>query len=79
MPEAIIETAIGLFLVFTVMSLVASQVVEWLASLRHWRADNLEQAIRSMLSDPGVKAKVGQSALVLADKLYEHPLIASLA
>jgi hypothetical protein len=79
MPEAIIETAIGLFLVFTVMSLVASQVVEWLASLGHWRADNLEQAIRSMLSDPDVKAKVDQGALVLADKLYEHPLIASLA
>jgi hypothetical protein len=79
MPEAIIETAVGLFLVFTVMSLVASQVVEWLASFRHWRADNLEKAIRSMLSDPGVKAKVDQGALVLADQLYRHPLIASLA
>jgi hypothetical protein len=79
MPEAIIETAIGLFLVFTLMSLVSSQVVEWIASLRKWRAENLEKAIRSMLSDPGVKAKLDQGALVLADRLYEHPLIASLA
>ncbi len=79
MPEAIIETAIGLFLVFTLMSLIASQLVEWIASFRKWRADNLEQAIRSMLSDPGVKAKLDQGALVLTDKLYEHPLIASLA
>ncbi|HTP11306.1 MAG TPA: hypothetical protein VMP08_23795, partial [Anaerolineae bacterium] len=79
MPEAIIETAIGLFLVFTLMSLVSSQIVEWIAGFRKWRADNLEKAIRSMLSDPEVKAKLDQGALVLADKLYEHPLIASLA
>jgi hypothetical protein len=79
MPEAIIETAIGLFLVFTVMSLVASQIVEWLASFRHWRADNLEQAIRSMLSEEQVKAQLDQGALVLTKQLYQHPLIASLA
>jgi hypothetical protein len=79
MPEAIIETAIGLFLVFTLLSLVASQFVEWIAGWRKWRANDLERTIRSMLSDPSVKAKVDQGALVLADQLYAHPLIASLA
>lgn len=79
MPEAIIETAIGLFFVFLLMSLVCSQLVEWIAGFRQWRAKALEQTIRSMLSDPDVKAKLDQKALVLADQLYAHPLIASLA
>lgn len=79
MPEAIIETAIGLFLVFTLLSLVASQFVEWIAGWRKWRANDLERTIRSILSDPDIKAKVDQDALVLADQLYAHPLIASLA
>ena len=79
MPEAIIETAIGLFLVFTLLSLVASQFVEWIAGWRKWRANDLERTIRSILSDPDVKAKVDQDALVLANQLYAHPLIASLA
>ena len=79
MPEAIIETAIGLFFVFLLMSMVASQIVEWIASQRRWRATELENTIRAMLNDPGVKDKLDADALVLADKLYQHPLIASLS
>ena len=54
MPEAIIETATGLFFVFLLMSLLCSQLVEWIAGFRQWRANALEQTIRSMLSDPDV-------------------------
>ena len=79
MPEALIETAIGIFFVFLLMSLVSSQLVEWVASYRGWRAKELEKAIRTMLHDPVIQKKFDQDALVLADKLYEHPLIASLA
>ena len=79
MPEAIIETAIGLFFVFLLMSMVSSQIIEWIAGYRRWRAKNLEQTIRAMLSDPSVKARLNADALVLVDKLYAHPLIASLA
>jgi hypothetical protein len=79
MPEALIETAIGLFFVFLLMSLVSSQIVEWIASYRGWRAKELEKAIRAMLRDPVIQKNLDQEALVLADKLYEHPLIASLA
>ncbi len=78
MPEAIIETAIGLFFVFILMSMVSSQIVEWVASYRGWRAKELENSIRSMLNDPEVKGKLDKEGLVLADMLYAHPLIASL-
>jgi hypothetical protein len=78
MPEALIETAIGLFFVFILMSLVSSQLVEWIASYRRWRAKHLEKAIRNMLQDPVVQKNLDQDALLLADKIYEHPLIASL-
>jgi hypothetical protein len=79
MPEALIETGIGVLFVFMVMSLIVSQLVEWLAAYQKWRARNLEATVRSMLFDPAVKAKIDQGALVLADQLYAHPLIASLA
>jgi hypothetical protein len=79
MPEGLIETAIGLFFVYILMSMVASQIVEWIAGLRSWRAKDLERTIRAMLYDPANQKKLDQEALVLADKLYEHPLIASLA
>lgn len=78
MPEALIETAIGLFFVFLLMSLVSSQLVEWIASYRRWRAKELEKTIRAMLHDPKIQKDMDEGALVLADKLYEHPLIASL-
>src|SRR5688572_14036976 len=79
MPEALIETVIGLFFVFILMSLVSSQLVEWIASYRRWRANDLEKTIRAMLYDPAIQKNLDKEALVLADKLYEHPLIASLA
>jgi hypothetical protein len=79
MPEALIETAIGVFFVFMLMSLVSSQLVEWIASYRGWRAKELEKTIRAMLYDPAIQKNIDKEALVLADKLYEHPLIASLA
>ncbi len=58
MPEAIIETAIGLFFVFMLMSLLCPQLVEWIAGFRQWRANALEHRIRSTLSEPNVKAKL---------------------
>jgi hypothetical protein len=79
MPEALIETAIGLFFVFLLMSLVSSQVVEWFATYRRWRANELEKTVRAMLYDPITQKNIDKGALVLADKLYDHPLIASLA
>lgn len=79
MPEALLETVIGLLFVFILMSLVASQVVEWFASYRRWRAKDLEKTIRSMLYDPAAQKNLDKNALVLADRLYEHPLIASLS
>jgi hypothetical protein len=79
MPEALIETAIGLFFVFLLISLLSSQIVEWVASYRRWRAKDLEKAIRAMLHDPELQKNIDEEAIVLTDKLYEHPLIASLA
>jgi hypothetical protein len=61
------------------MSLVSSQLVEWIASYRGWRAKELEKSIRAMLHDPINQKNIDKEVLMLADKLYEHPLIASLA
>jgi len=64
----ILETAIGLFLIFLLFSAVCSAVNEWIVGhLFKWRAELLEQAIIKMLGDKGLK-----------DDFYKLPLIQSL-
>ncbi|NOY98677.1 MAG: hypothetical protein GXP40_05670 [Chloroflexi bacterium] len=63
----IIEVAIGLVVVWFVLSLTAIQIQEWLAGFFRFRARDLEEAIGQMLSNPK-----------LAEEFYEHPLIQGL-
>lgn len=91
--EELVEVAIGLVLVFFVMSLACMQIQEILAGWLRWRSNHLEDALRDMLTDP-VKRTKGFEAIQkffgrwnsqsshgfsLVDKFYEHPLINSLA
>ena len=56
--EELVEVAIGLILVFVVISLAVMQIQEWLAGLLRWRAIHLEDAIRSMLNEPIERPKL---------------------
>jgi len=68
--STILEVAIGLSLLFLMMSLVASAVREGIEGVIKARAVNLERGIRALLDDE----KDGR----LTKILYEHPLINSL-
>ncbi len=70
MGFAIIETAIGLILVFLVVSLVCSALREMVESLLKQRALDLERGIRELLNDSDGKG--------LATALYGHPLVFGL-
>jgi hypothetical protein len=50
--EELVEVALGLILVFVVISLAVMQIQEWLAGWLRWRAIHLEDALRSMLNEP---------------------------
>jgi hypothetical protein len=56
--EELVEVALGLILVFVVVSLAVMQIQEWLAGWLRWRAIHLEDAIRSMLNEPVQRTKV---------------------
>jgi hypothetical protein len=55
---AALEVAIGLILVFLLLSTACSAIQEMLASLLGWRAKTLEDAVGSMLGNPKVKRGV---------------------
>ena len=66
----ILDVAIGLALIYLLLSLVASGIREAVEGIVKSRAVELERGIRSLLDDPdGTK---------MAKNLYEHPLVYSL-
>jgi hypothetical protein len=66
----ILEVAVGLVLVYLVLSLVASSVREGIESFLKSRAVQLERGIREMLHDPDGRG--------FAQRVFEHPLIFGL-
>ena len=67
MDSPIIDLAIGLVFVYVVLSLLASSIQEWIASLFGLRARNLYQGVRRLLGDHYAK------------EVYEHPMVRRLA
>lgn len=67
MNSPIIDVAVGLIFVYVVLSLLASSIQEWIASLFGLRSRNLYQGVRRLLGTG------------LAKEVYEHPMIRRLA
>lgn len=65
--SSILEVAIGLVLVYLLLSLICTAVQESLEAYLKIRASNLEKGLRELLHDP--------AGSQLAKKLYNHPLI----
>lgn len=63
----IIDVGLGLIFFYVVLSLVASAVQEWIASLFALRSKNLLKGVRNLIGD------------AYAKKVYEHPLIKNLS
>ena len=67
MNSPIIDVAIGLIFVYVVLSLLASSIQEWIASLLGLRSRNLYRGVRRLLGAG------------MANEVYEHPMIRRLA
>ena len=63
----ILDIGLGLMFFYVILSLVASAVQEWIASLLALRARNLRSGIQNLIGGE------------YAEKLYEHPLVKHLA
>lgn len=67
LDHPIVDVALGLILLYTVLSLFASVVKEWISTFLALRAKNLDKGIQTLIGTEYAK------------KLYEHPLVSSLA
>ena len=63
----IIDVGLGLIFFYVVLSLVASAVQEWIASLFALRSKNLRSGVKNLIGD------------AYAKKVYEHPLVKNLS
>ena len=68
--SVILDVAVGLILVYLLLSLIASALREGIESIIQARAVHLERGIRALLDDP--------KGTGLAMKVYTHPLIFGL-
>ena len=67
LDHPIVDIALGLILLYSTLSLVASVVKEWISSVFSWRAKNLEKGIQNLIGE------------VHAARLYGHPLVSTLS
>ena len=67
LDHPIVDVALGLILLYSALSLVASVVKEWISTLFGLRAKNLRKGIQTLIGDD------------YATKLYGHPLVSTLA
>jgi hypothetical protein len=65
----ILDTAIGLALIYSILSVITSSINEMISSRTGKRATNLAQGITELLND---------DKAVTLQKLYDHPFISSL-
>ncbi len=64
----ILEVAIGLILVYLLLSLMCSVLSEWIARVVALRSNTLDKALQNLLGDPA-----------MVKQLYNHPLVKGLS
>ncbi len=73
----ILNVAIGLLFIYLILSLLASEVQELLATLLQWRAKHLKEAIETLLSG-GSGAPEEESVRHLVTRLYDNTLMRNM-
>lgn len=70
----VFDIATGLVFIYLILSLLASEIQEIIATLLQWRAKHLKEAIENMLTGENLN----NSEKTFTDDLYDSPLIKSL-
>jgi hypothetical protein len=63
----LLNVILGMIFAWSLLSLAAMNIQEWVAARRSWRSRMLESSLQKMFTDP-----------VLVEQFYQHPLILSL-
>src|SRR5713226_6263449 len=70
LPLKTVDVAIGIALLYLLLTFTASALVEMISTARNWRAKMLHDAIENMLM---------QSRLLQVDEIYDNPLVLALS
>jgi hypothetical protein len=75
----ILDIVVGLVFIYLILSLLASEIQELLATILQWRAKHLKSSIDIMLAGGSeVDTSERKMAIKLANSLYNNPLINTL-
>lgn len=74
----ILDIAMGLIFIYLILSLLASEIQEFFATVLQWRAKNLKESIEILLAGDSKKKEDIKNAIKLANKLYSSPLIENI-
>ncbi|MFB2839216.1 hypothetical protein [Floridanema evergladense] len=72
---AIVDVVIGLIFIYLILSLLASEIQELIATVLQWRAQHLKQSIINLLAGDTIADRNIEAAKRLTKDLYNHPLL----
>lgn len=72
-----VDIAIGLFFIYLIASLLASEIQELISTLLQWRAKHLKESITNLLSG-GQRTEEADKLAEFVENLYEDPLIKNI-
>jgi hypothetical protein len=78
---AIFDVVLGLIFIYLILSLLASEIQELIATLLQWRAAHLKKSVEIFLSGNVTSQNQPQelkSVVELSNKLYDNPLIKNI-
>lgn len=73
----ILDVALGLIFIYLILSLLASEIQELIATVLQWRAIHLKQSIQIFLSGD-TKSSDATDVINLVNSIYRNPLIKSI-
>jgi len=65
----LVEVAIGLVVVYFLVSMASSQILEWISQFLGWRAQDLETAIRGMILNQPVESRMFSGLVTFVKRL----------
>lgn len=72
----ILDIVIGLFFIYLILSLLASEIQELITTLLQWRAIHIKQSIEGLLCNNNMKEF--DKAKELSNSIYSNPIIKNL-
>lgn len=73
----VLDIALGVIFIYLILSLLASEIQELLATILQWRAVHLRKSIEILLTG-GENTAEAESVKEIVDELYSNPLIKNL-